>query len=398
MKTKYKNAKKIGSLTALLLIFSIAGLKADDTSANISIAKFITNLKISGDMRLRQENFWKSTAGQVDRARQRFRFRLGINPTIQDITVGFRLASGTGEQVSTNQSFDNFSSQKDIFIDLAYLEWKTLPWLKLAGGRMPNPFWKVYSSDIVWDDDFNPEGFAEKFEFNLHERFTPFLNFSQIVLDEDSGDNRDQWMFGYQVGAQTKLFNETKWNFSAALYDLDNERVGNFSQNTLGEGNSRFPGSGVSTTTAYFTMAHLTTEIKTKVGALPISLQGDFVTNIAKNDNDPAFGNRVFGSSSTEKVGYQFGAILGKASAANSWELAYFFKWAETNCTLADLADSDFGDGGTNRRGHIFWVAFNPRDYVQLKLKYLTTEVIRPDLAPGPDNINRMQLDMSVKF
>jgi hypothetical protein len=372
---------------------------ADDTAQNISIAKFISALKISGDMRVRQENFWKSANGQKDRSRQRFRFRLGIQPQIDDVTVGFRLASGTGEQISTNQSFDNLFSQKQIFIDQAYIQWKAFEWLKLTGGRMNNPFWRLYSSDLVWDDDVNPEGFAQQLEYKFHERLTGFVNLGQFALDEDSTDNRDQWMFGYQAGIQTKWFKETKWNLSAALYDLDNERVSTFDQNTANEGNSRVLGSGISTVTANFTMLHLSNEFKTKVGPLPISLQADYVVNIADNGQDTIFhGTRVVGSSSTEKVGYQIGGIIGKASAANTWEAAYFFKWLETNASVADLADADFGDGGTNRRGHIFWVAYNPREYLQLKAKMFVTEVLRPNLAPGPDHINRLQIDLSVKF
>lgn len=394
-----KRKVKLAAWIMLSSLIATVQLQADDTAMNISIAKFVSNLKVSGDIRLRQENFWKSTKGQRDRSRQRFRFRLGVQPQIQDVTVGFRLASGTGEQVSTNQSFDDLSSQKALFIDHAYVQWKAFEWFKLTGGRMPNPFWRTYSSDVVWDDDFNPEGFAQQLEYKFHERISAFANLSQVVLDEDSSDTRDQWLFGYQIGARTKWFQETKWDFGIALYDVDNERVGTFSQSAVQEGNSRFTGSGVSTVTAFFTMVHLTSEFKARVGPFPLRLHADYVNNIADNSLG-AIGtrNQIIGSSGTEKVGYQFGAILGKAGNAMTWEVAYFFKWLETNATLADLADSDFGDGGTNRRGHIAWVAFNPREYLQLKAKFFVTEVLRYNLAPGPDNINRFQFDMSVKF
>ncbi len=386
-------------LCALMLGTVATHLRADDTSGNISIGKMITNLKIAGDMRVRQENFWKSTAGQTDRSRQRFRFRLGIEPQLQDITVGFRIASGTGEQVSTNQSFTTFSSQKGLWIDQANLQWKALPWLKLMGGKMFNPLWRLYSSDIVFDDDFNPEGFAQQLDYTFCERLSVFANLTQVALDEDSSDNRDQWMLAYQAGFQTKLFNETKWTLAASLIDLDNEMANNFSQTTVEEGNTRFPGSATSTTTAYFTMIHLTTELKSKIGPLPFSVQADYVNNIADNSVNPTKASAATTlPAQVENVGYQVGMILNKAAKPMSWEAAYFFKWLETNASLADMVDADFGDGGTNRRGHIMWLAFSPREYVQLKAKLFVTEVIRPGLAPGADNINRMQLDMSVKF
>ncbi len=394
---------KIGIVRAIILAIcsaAIAGTTAfaDETSALISLSKAIKNLKIGGDMRIRQENFWKSSPRQLDRSRQRFRFRLGIQPEFDNIKVGFRMASGTGEQVSTNQSLDNLSSQPGLWIDQAYIQWKPWEWVSFNGGRMANPFWRLYSSDLVFDDDYNPDGFAQQLEYRIIEPLSVFGNFAQIVLDEDSGDNRDQWMFGYQLGAKTKWGEQTKWDFGMALYDLDNERVGTFSQNATQEGNTRFPGSSVSTVTAFFTMLHLNTEVKTRVYNIPVSLQADYVNNLAENGQDFVDSRRVIGSSGTEKVGYQIGLIVGKASAAKSWEAAYFYKHLETNATLADIADSDFGDGGTNRKGHIFWFAYSPRDYVQLKAKVFVTEVLRTDLAPGMDHINRAQFDVSVKF
>ena len=52
------------------------------------------------------------------------------------------------------------------------------------------------------------------------------------------------------------------------------------------------------------------------------------------------------------------------------------YKYSETDDTLADLADSDFGNGGTNRKGHIMWAAYNFTKYLQAKTKYFITEVV----------------------
>ncbi len=400
-----KVSKRSWIAAALLLSFAMlsgAQVQADDTSANISIAKFVSNLKLGGDMRIRQENFWKSTPGQLDRSRQRFRLRYGLTSTADNYTVVFRMASGTGEQVSTNQSFDNLSGQKSLWIDQASIGWKAFEWMGLSAnataGRMQNPLWRVYSSDVVWDDDFNPEGFAQALEYK-HGRGSIFFNALQMVLDEDSGSNFDQWLYGFQVGAKTRVYKDNFFTIAASLLDLDNERVNDFGANANNEGNTRFR-NAASTGTAFFTMAHLTAELKTKVWILPVTIMGDYVNNIADNGVDPrnAASNQVQGSSGTEIVGYQYGLIIGQAKAAMTWEIAYFFKWSETNATVADIADSDFGDGGTNRRGHIFWIAFNPKEYLQIKAKGFCTEVLRNDLAPGRDNINRFQLDASIKF
>lgn len=392
----------IGALWLALTVaaFTVPKVQADDTSANISIAKFVSNVKWGGDIRIRQENFWKSTAGQRDRSRQRFRLRYGLESTIQDIKVVFKMASGTGEQVSTNQSFDNLSSQKPLWIDMAYLEWKAFEWMKLSGGRMSNPLWRVYSSDLVWDGDFNPEGFAQQFEYKVNETITPFANFMQMVLDEDSTDTRDQWMYVFQLGAKTKIMEELGLDLAGSYYRPTYETVNNFGAGVNNEGNTRAGTTDVITAT--FSIVHLTSQINTRFFAWPLKLHADYVKNIADNGH-------LHGAIANDQAGYQAGAILGKAGAAKTWEAGYFYKYLEVNATIADIADSDFGDGGTNRKGHIFWFTFAPRDYLTLTAKFFNTEVLHPSyqstatggittIPPGADNINRFQLDLVCKF
>jgi hypothetical protein len=100
------------------------------------------------------------------------------------------------------------------------------------------------------------------------------------------------------------------------------------------------------------------------------------------------------GGAETGDSAYQAGVIFGKASDPQTWEVAYFYKLAETDATVADLADSDFGTGGLNRKGHIVWVAYNPTKFLQGKVKYFTTEV---DTGTQSD-IDRVQFDLAIKF
>jgi hypothetical protein len=60
------------------------------------------------------------------------------------------------------------------------------------------------------------------------------------------------------------------------------------------------------------------------------------------------------------------------------------------------VADSDFGNGGTGRKGHILWAAYNPSKALQVKVKYFMTEL--EDDQAAPNDINRLQADLSVKF
>jgi hypothetical protein len=378
------------------------GVITKDEAATIQgrkLTPWVDRLTVSGDIRLRHESFYRNTAD--DRHRERFRLRIAPELKVGDLTVGIRLASGTGEQVSTNKSFDNLSSQTALYIDRAFLKWHSpeLRWLTLVGGRMPNPFFTVYSSDAVWDDDFNPEGVAENLVFKLGGTEL-FLNLAQIVLDEDSGGkpSTDQWFFGQQVGVKANPMHNVQTTLAAAYYNTVNAQNGTFGQ-TFQDGNSRCQvntaptpnvpaGCVASQLVNDYNVLDVTALVATKVGSLPISVMGDYVTNTADTKNASG--------ADTEDSGYQAGLILGKASDPQTWELAYFYKLVGTDATLADVADSDFGNGGTDRKGHIMWAAYNPSKALQVKVKYFKTE--REDDLATPNDINRLQADLSVKF
>jgi hypothetical protein len=376
------------------------GILTKDEAASVQKKKFspaLDRLTFSGDVRLRHESFYQNTTD--DRHRQRFRLRLGADLKLDTITVGIRLASGTGEQVSTNKSFDNLSSQTALYIDRAFVKWQGVNsrWLTLTGGRMANPFWTVYSTDAVWDDDYNPEGVAEQFAWKMGGTDV-FLNVAQIVLDEDSSGkpSTDQWLFGQQVGVKASPLKDVKTGLAVAYYNTVNGQNGTFGQGVVQTGNSRcdvgppaVPAGCVANQLVNdYNVVDVTAEVATKVASLPVSVMGDYIQNTV--DTETAAGVP------TKNSGYQAGLIVGKASDAKTWEAAYFFKTVGTDATLADVADSDFGAGGTNRTGHIMWAAYNPAKFMQVKLKYFLTEI--EDDTATPNDINRLQADLSIKF
>jgi hypothetical protein len=373
------------------------GILTKDEAASVQKKKFssaLDRITFSGDVRLRHESFYRNTAD--DRHRQRFRLRLGVDMKLDTITVGIRLASGTGEQVSTNKSFDNLSSQTALYIDRAFVKWQgeNTRWLTLTGGRMANPFWTVYSTDAVWDDDYNPEGVAEQFAWKMGGTDL-FLNVAQIVLDEDSSGaiSTDQWLFGQQLGVRVAPMKDVKAGLAVAYYNASNVQNNNLGQGVCQDGNSRVsacasPLGATGVLVNDYNVVDVTAEVATKVLSLPLSVMGDYIQNTADTVNASG--------ADTKDSGYQAGLILGKASDAKTWETAYFFKRVGNDATLADVADSDFGNGGTGRVGHIMWAAYNPSKALQVKVKYFMTEI--EDASASKNDVNRLQADLSVKF
>ena len=395
-------------VTALAALFA-TGMSAQ--AIEIDMSKAVQSVKVSGDFRLRQDTMEttpNATApGATDRSRQRLRLRLGVDVALpSNFTVKTRFATGVSEQTSTNQTLDNLSNQKSFWVDRAYLEWQPVTLLKIAGGKMANPLWTLYSSDILWDEDLNPEGLGESVKLPPMGPVRLFANALQMAVKENKNSEHDAAGFSEQIGGEVQLPLEMRlkvgvadhyWlhvsSKSANPYDLGQGSDLSATSGTAfpakkQDGNRRIGTNGLANN---FNVQEITGELSGWVVGLPLSLMGTYITNVAsleKYANQPG---------SLANTGYQVGSRLGKAEAAKTWEVAYFYKRVQTDATLADLADSDFGDGGTNREGSIFWGTYAPQDWLSLKAKYFITKVLDNQLNSRKD-INRLQVDAQVKF
>lgn len=368
-------------------------------AVNLTLSDVVEKASLKGDLRLRQEYFDyaeenTTAAKRKSRSRQRYRLRLGLDFGLKNnLSAKFSLASGENHQSSTNQSFDQLGSKKGIFIDTAYLEWKPVESVTLLGGKMKMPLWVPYSGDIVWDNDYTPEGFGQQAKFSAFGAGRLFVNAMQSMVDEESNTGKDQWQFSEQIGLILPMPADSRLTVSAANHywlfasTMSGAQAGNLAGTTTHDGNRR---SGTNLLNN-FSVVELTAEYATWVAELPLSIQGTYIKNVGALDK--------FSTPSKEDTGMQFGAILGKAEKANAWEAAYFYKTSETDATVADVADSDFGDaGGTNRKGSLVWLAYGLNDATQVKAKYFMTETLEDTLSPNVLDVNRLQVDVQVKF
>ena len=80
--------------------------------------KWVENMKISGDLRYRYEGIDSQSSGKWGPSinRNRIRARIGLYDKINDeVDLGFRLAGGSADPVSTNQTEeDAFSKKSDM--------------------------------------------------------------------------------------------------------------------------------------------------------------------------------------------------------------------------------------------------------------------------------------------
>ncbi|MBI4422567.1 MAG: putative porin [Elusimicrobia bacterium] len=402
--------------TATLLAALAPAAFAADANDLMRFASHLQQVRLKGDLRLRHESIIrKGPAGAAvapnnasDRGRARYRLRVGVEFELpEDVVAAVRLGAGGGEQTSNNQTFDNLGSQKGIFVDEAYARWSPRVGentvLRLGGGKTPNWLWRTESADLIWDGDFDPEGFQESVEWLSPLGVSVFVNALQMVADEDAGTYRNQFLFSQQAGFETRLPFESRLRTAFAYHKWSDENHSNFAQVAFGDGNRRATlGGSAGTLVNRFGVGEWTSELSGWVRRIPVRGQLTLARNLRARSDLP--GPRA-------RDGYQVGVIIGRAKLRGQMEFGAFKKYSQTDVTVADLADSDFGDGGTNRRGGIFWLAYALRDWAGVKAKYFVTDVIDKDnlgtapaglagfsLGPGDKPVNRLQLDFQISF
>ena len=207
--------------------------------------------------------------------------------------------------------------------------------VRVSGGRIVNPLWRVYSSDLVWD--------------------------------EDSNSGKNQWVFSQQLGIEKTLPLNSRLRLAGAYHKWSDENRSDFGQLTIQDGNRRSNATG--RLVSQFRVGEVTAQLTSWIGSIPLNFQGTAIRNFGVKNNELIQGP-------VGRDGYQAGLIVGAAKAKGQWEAAYFKKYSQIDSTVADVADSDFGDGGTNRVGHIAWIGYAPRDWMLLKVKGFVTDTL----------------------
>jgi len=143
---------------------------ATTPAGKLSLPDYVSNLKLYGDVRYRFEYLdEKPENGLISRAaglgnnattteRNRYRVRIGADYVFTDnFKAGVELESSNAND-SANQTMGDAYGKYSINVGLAYLQWKPIDWLTLTAGKQRNP---IYTTNLVWDPDINPEGGSE---------------------------------------------------------------------------------------------------------------------------------------------------------------------------------------------------------------------------------------------
>jgi len=349
--------------------------------------QWLEKIKISGDFRYRYEYIDDGTRDD-DYHRNRIRARLGITANVTDEwDLGFRLATGSGDPVSSNLTLEESLSSKPIRLDQAYVGYHPI-WLEgfdVTAGKVANPFHAVGKNELIWDGDLNPEGGALGYERGLSEKTTMRISGGGFWLDQDSSD-ADPSLFGLQAFLKHQIDKPTYVLAGAGYFDYGNLKGQksltsrwsddnySLSGNTADAGDPCSYGSD-------FDLIEVFAEFGTEVAGMPVNLWADWVKNTV--------------ATTSEDTGWLIGGSINKVKDPGSWQFSYDYRDIELDAVVGQFNSSDFVGGGTGGKGHRFGLAYGLAKNTQAALTYYLSEYSG---RKSNEDYDRLQADVAIKF
>ena len=376
-------------------------LVAKSEAHQVRQSSLLGKIEFSGDIRGRLENFWydEDATGfeESDRTRGRYRIRIQGKAKINDhVSAGFRLASG-GDRRSTNQSFGGGGvdfAPDGIYIDRAYITLQ--PWLekdlKVVIGKQSNPFrWKKGRDYMLWDGDINPEGVAIRWQGEVGDGLSAFVNTGYMVLDENSSA-KDPHVFALQGGLEAELTENVSAGGRVSWYNFRSLDMGvtgrGFSQGSSGGGNLALTEELSDGINVFEVAGYVACNASEE---WPVLAYFHYAQNA---DADDAI------TGDEEDMGWGIGLEIGDKKKVAKFGVGYYE--LEANFFPSQFIDSDLFDGFTNREGYTVYASKQIWKNTDLNLTFFMGEEIEDDIVFSNSTVEadrmRLQTDIVVKF
>lgn len=316
-------------------------------------------ITFKGDFRVRGEFTDYKLEDVKDRNRGRFRLRLGLAKEWQEgWAVALRLASGSGEPTSTNQSFDQGFSGKELWIDQAFLTFRREA-LTLGAGKFQNPF---TTSDLLWDGDLNPEGLFQSLRLNAF-----FAHSGQMVVEEQSLKH-DAHLLAIQLGMQKKGSPLTACTSYYHFTHLDEATL---------------PAAGNTFTSSEFRIVDLYLSWQTTLAGKPLTSTLHALRNLAEEPHEgvPDY-----------DTGWAAFLSWGKAAKKGDGSLSYKYAHLEPNAVVGAFTDSDFGFA--DKKGHHLKASWASHDFLNFSLHVFHVD----SFLDARGEFTRIMLDGEIRF
>ncbi len=354
-------------------------VKSEQLAALEQKLAWATNTQLKGDVRVRHENIHiedEPDNGGRDKDRQRIRARLGVFSQVNpEVEAGIQIASGGGKDArSTNQDMSDYFSKKDLWLDLAYIDYHPLqvPGLKVFGGKMKQPWLSV--GDVIWDGDVNPEGAAAtyKHQFGDAELFGSAGYF--VLQDNIDGDGvqfeHDLRLYSAQAGARLHPGDSFKVTVGGSIYAYDND-----------EDSAALRVNG--NTTDEFRLYEAFGQLDVIGLPLPLSVYGQYVLNGAARGVDK---------------GQDHAWLVGIMTRLFDVGVDYNYRDVQRNGVVGAFTDSDFAAGYVGSRGHKLKLKYDLSKNFAVGASYFRAQSDVASRFTDDAGVDTLQMDVEAKF
>ncbi|MGH8221855.1 MAG: putative porin [Woeseiaceae bacterium] len=333
-------------------------------------ANLADSVSVSGDLRLRYEMIREDE--EEDRNRARFRGRVGIGADLsEDVRLFFGLATGGGDPVSTNQTFGEGFSTKDIGVNLAYAEWSINDRWQLTAGKMEKPWYRVGGTPLVWDSDLNPEGLVIAYQDG---RFFGSAGSFIVVERSDESETRLNTL---QAGLTLPFSETSSLTAVIALFDYTNV-IGQAPFHDGPEGNTV---DAVGNYVFDYNELEVGLQYDMLIGNWPLIIFGEYVQNTEVDRED---------------TGWSAGVVLGRAKGSGTMQFGWAWQDTGADAVNSTYNDSDFADGVTDADGHYLRARYNLREAVSLNGTFILSEF--GGFTGTARDYSRIMLDLQLEF
>ena len=375
---------------------SIVDKQTKDADKKLSaLQNLVGRFRLTGDIRVRGEDIFQGCPACVTRNRARLRVRFGAEGKLgEDFVGGFAFATGSlGDLTSANETFSNFFERKTIGVDRGYITFNpaAAKWLSLTGGKFAYTWART---SLTLDPDINPEGFNQKFSWDLK---SPFLKHFTVqgmqLLYGEAAKGDDSFALGGNLSATfefgplstTPSFTLIDWRFPDALLNASAFATQATSSGAPpipvpGEGPGCATGSGLPSvppcaiasngmTNATFVDSKgqrhflsgfeyadliLNSQLKTGLSRFPLNLLLEYETNLKAADHPLDSSGAVITSLGPQNKSYLGEISLGQIKNRNDVQFGYGFWRSGQDSVLATFSESEQRAATNIIENHLF--------------------------------------------
>lgn len=366
-----------------------SAIAAQNSQKRVSALEGVAGrFRFAGDVRVRDDSIFQGCATCIDRNRARLRVRFGVEGKLsEDFGGGFALITGSlGDSNSTNETLTNFFNRKTIGLDRGYITYQPVAhrWLQVTAGKFAYTWQRT---SVTFDPDINPEGFSEKFAFDLSTPVIKNFTFQGIQLLYNENNNakfltgHDSFAAGGQVSSKLDFgfmtmnpsFTLLNWRNVDAILNASAFAVQATTTGTGTTNNGNVPGEGPGCATGInlpafppcvygpqgFTNATTTdangwhflsqflyadfilnNQVKTGIDRLPLNVLLEYENNLNAADHPlDAKGNLT--NLGKQSHGYLADISLGQVKNRNDVQFGYSFEREEQDAIISSFSDSE---------------------------------------------------------